>query len=253
MIPRFGLTHEFAVLAMLLEICGSDDAAKIARKHPCIAHPLRKVVSYGNSPFITYAAAVNILFFYAKLQDAWMDDQNVRALLGKAFFALGNRRAGKMYQVFAQDVTRQIQALTALETASCASVDAIAEPFANLLATLFTVDGLMPASVSGDLHHIGYHLGKWIYLIDAAEDRVKDREKQRYNVYNIRYGAAPLPEKELLTRELCLATVAESWETLKGKLAATHACEIGYLDNLFYLGLRAKEDQVRNAQQEDEN
>lgn len=249
--PRFGLTHEFAVLAMLLEACAGDERSLVIKRRPCIAHPFRKVVSYQGSPFISYGAAVNVLFFQAKLQDSWQDDGNIIALLGKVFFAAGNRKARRRFKSFAEAVVKHIQELTQLETQNCASVDQVAEPFAQLLATLFTVDGLMPAEISPHLRNLGYHLGKWIYLIDAAEDRERDRKRNNYNVYNIRYGAAPLPENETLTRELSLAAVAESWEMLKKKTVPDRQSEIGYLDNLFYLGLRSKEDQMRNRKQEE--
>lgn len=249
-IPRFGLTHEFAVLAMLLSVCTGEDAMPNIRVKPCIAHPFRKVISYDGNPYITYAAACNVLFFRAKMQDAWHDERRLTALLGSAFFAIGNKKAVRKYKTFADLICSQIKELTKLEETGCSSVDKIAEPFARLLAILFSVDGLLPSEISGELQLMGYHLGKWIYLVDAATDRIHDRETNNYNVYNIRYGTAPLPENESCTRELCLAAACESWERLKNKVQSSRVCELGYLDNLFYLGLRAIEARLQSTEQE---
>lgn len=252
-VPRFGLTHEFAVLAMLLEVCSSNTHKHTIRNKPCIAHPFKRVSSVSGSPFVTYAAACNVLFFRAKLRDAWIDDRNIAAWFAGVFYAMGNKRAQKKYKDFANAISDEVDTLSRLEQAQCVSVDTIAEPFARLLATLFTVDGLMPGSISKELSTMGYHLGKWIYLIDAAADREDDLKKGSYNVYNIRYQDGPLPDTECITRELCLASVAESWEEIKKKLAITSGPEIGYLDNLFYMGLRAKEESLICKEQEEQH
>ena len=250
-VPRFGLTHEFAVLAMLLEVCNSSSKTLKIKNKPCIAHPFKRVRSVSGSPFMTYAAACNVLFFRVKLQDAWVDDRNIGAWFAKIFFSFGNRKATKKYRDFAQAISTEIATLNAYEKELCSSVDVVSEPFARLLSTLFTVDGLMPGTISKELSSMGYHLGKWIYLIDAASDRVEDRKKGSYNVYNIRYKDAPLPSNERITRELCLAAVTESWEKLKKHVSSKYYAEIGYLDNLFYLGLRAKEESLSCLEQED--
>ncbi len=250
-VPRFGLTHEFAVLAMLLDVCSGQNHHLIIRNKPCIAHPLRRIRSVSGSPYITYAAACNVLFFRAKLQDAWIDDRNIGAWIAGVLYTLGNHKAGKRYKTFAQLICNEIATLTKLEREACSSVDAVSEPFAKLLSTLFTIDGLMPGGVSKELATMGYHLGKWIYLIDAATDREEDRKNGNYNVYNIRYRDEMLPERERMTRELCLASIAESWEQIKKKISQNRNAEIGYLDNLFYLGLRAREESLLCAGQEE--
>ena len=51
-------------------------------------------------------------------------------------------------------------------------------------------------AVSGDVYkrqekvlgHLGYNLGRWIYLADAYHDRQRDARKGAYNPFLCRYG-----------------------------------------------------------------
>ncbi len=246
--PRFGLTHEFAVLAMVLSCCIQHNQKIVLVRRPCIAHPFRKRLSYGNNPFIAYAAAMNVLFVQGKLKDNWVDEKKISALSAQIFFYAGSRKARKKYGDLHCILQTALEDLGRLEKAQCISVDEIAHPFANLIGKIFTIDGLVSGELSKSLYQLGYHLGKWIYLADAVSDRERDRKKKNYNVYNLRYGSDPVPETEQLTRELSLSHIAEAWEQLKRNANEDTASEQGYLDNLFYLGLRAQEDKLRQTE-----
>ncbi len=243
-VPRFGLTHEFAVLSMVLSCVVEHTPPVKIVKRPCIAHPFRKTISYSNNPFITYGAALNVLFIQSKLKDNWKDERQISALLGQSLFVWGSQKAGRTYRDLKMLIEKAMETLADLEQNQCMSVDEIAHPFADLIGRIFTIDGLIPQSFAVNLYQLGYHLGKWIYLIDALSDREKDRKKGIYNVYNLRYGTESLPAIEKTTRELSLAHIAEAWEHLKRKAKDNTKSEQGYLDNLFYLGLRTQEDNV---------
>lgn len=248
-LPRFCLTHEFAVLAMVLSCCIAQSGERILVNRPCIAHPFHRTVSYGNNPFIAYGAALNILFVQGKLRDNWQDEKKISALMGQGLFYIGGRRARRTYRDLHNLLVNALAKQNELEQEKCTAVDEIAHPFADLIGRIFTIDGLVPQDTTADLYQLGYHLGKWIYLADAVSDREKDRKKKNFNVYNLRYGTEPLPDLEKMTRELSLAHIAEAWERLKGKAGENTKSEQGYLDNLFYLGLRAQEEKIQQEAQ----
>ena len=73
-----------------------------------------------------------------------------------------------------------IQALSRLEQENCPSPDETANCFGRLMAELFVVreDFWSPT-----LRELGFHLGRFIYLLDAAVDFEKDKKQGKYNPY----------------------------------------------------------------------
>ena len=83
-------------------------------------------------------------------------------------------------------VRRQLAALADLEKARCPSMDAAADTFAQLLAAA-AADVTDPVR-RRVLEQMLYHLGRWVYLIDAADDLEKDAASGNYNPVALRYG-----------------------------------------------------------------
>jgi hypothetical protein len=110
-------------------------------------------------------------------------------------------------------------------------IDAAAEPFAKLMEEIMDAD----AGVSRVLRAMGYNLGKWIYLIDAADDLEKDAESGAFNPLA---GGGFTAERLGFTLEMCLAETAKAFELLR-----LHKNE-AILKNIIYLGLRLKTDEV---------
>ena len=68
-----------------------------------------------------------------------------------------------------------------LEADGCDDPDEAAEPFAQFLATLFSID--MPEEAKPALRYMGYNIGKWITWLDALDDFDKDEKKGAYNLW----------------------------------------------------------------------
>ena len=77
-------------------------------------------------------------------------------------------------------------ALAALERENCPSIDRPADTFARLLAG---AAGEEPDPVRRRvLAQLLYHLGRWIYLTDAADDLAKDQRSGSYNPLPLRFS-----------------------------------------------------------------
>ena len=78
-VSRMSLSYDAAFLALLF--CSVfDDTTEIA-PCACIANPLVKRPVACENPYIAYAADVNVLLTWFKLEDDWRDDRSLRALL----------------------------------------------------------------------------------------------------------------------------------------------------------------------------
>ena len=73
-----------------------------------------------------------------------------------------------------------IRQLSALEKAGCANPDEPASCFGQLMGELLTYEEDLWAD---NLRQMGFYLGRFIYLLDAALDYEKDAKKGKYNPY----------------------------------------------------------------------
>ncbi|MBS5570435.1 MAG: hypothetical protein KHX22_04080 [Clostridiales bacterium] len=248
-LPRFGLVNETSVLSLILNIAaGKISTPEVLRKN-CIAHPQKKSDAVIRNEAVDYAAGVNVLMMYFKLLDSWHDDKNLAAKAGSTAIRRAFRKAAAKYPIAADAVYFSIRELTKLEKEGCSSIDAACEPFASMMADLFMWKDsdvfCSEPTILDLLGKIGYNVGKWIYLIDAAADLSEDRRKNRYNVLAYRYGEHFDAAEVKFILEMCLAHCADAWERLTEAVAEKNEAENlnyrnakGVADNLFYIGMR---------------
>jgi hypothetical protein len=94
-------------------------------------------------------------------------------------------------------------------------------------------DGVL--EISETLRRLGYHLGRFIYIVDAVDDLEQDRESGAYNPLLLR----EIP-KESLETSLSL-DLAQMGDCI-GKLPLIYHKNI--IENVVYLGLNAVKDEV---------
>lgn len=105
---------------------------------------------------------------------------------GCAALTRAYRKAAEQRPGFDRAVRRQLDVLGALERDRCPSLDAPADAFAALLAAgAAEVDDPIRRRV---LEQLLYHLGRWVYLVDAADDLKEDAASGNYNPVALRFG-----------------------------------------------------------------
>ena len=138
-------------------------------------------------------------------------------------------------------ISRGLKELGELEKANCSELDAPADAFARMMKSV----GLSaPIENRGDriaLAHTLYHLGRWVYLIDAWDDRDKDKRKGSYNPF-IASGADKDRAEFLLNCSLNEAINAYQLLNL-----LSHE---GLLDNIILDGCPAKNREVLGGKDE---
>ena len=152
---------------------------------------------------IEYTARAFALFAYYKLRDDMADDGfGKRVLVTPALPVIkgGAKRAG--IDDLAKLMGEKLDAISALEREKCPSIDEPAHLFGEILGAVFS-HGLSGADRTV-LYQCGYHLGKFIYAADAADDYEKDRKKGKYNPYVLAYGGAPLTDENKQSIKLAL-------------------------------------------------
>ena len=236
---RFTLQYDFTFLAILLT-AGERSDRPLCRR--CPAHPLRKPRTCLNGGQMEAAADQSMILTYYKLSDD-VDDHNAVTGLPYRFlrrlFRRAYRRAAAAQPAFDAQVREGLSRLRQLEEDRSPELDQAADAFARILASASAVypEGSLMRRTLGELL---YHLGRWIYLMDAWDDLGEDIKYGRYNPLDARFQGRATEEKEYLN------TTAVHSVRLAG--AAANLMELGSwapsVENVLYLGLPAVQSAV---------
>ena len=182
---RFILNYDFTYLAILL----SDGTAGKENAGRCYTSPIKKRPYLESTAAMELAADESVILAYWQLRDgvedhAWAAGLKYRA--GARLLESAYRKAAAFRPAFDQAVRRQLQMLSTLEKEKNPSMDKAADTFAVLLSS--AAEGVEEPVRRRVLEQILYHLGRWVYLIDAADDLKKDAESGNYNPVALRYG-----------------------------------------------------------------
>ena len=173
---RLGLSYDMAFLALLL--MSLYEPEETAAANHCLLHPRRRVRI--ENEYVRYAADMNVALAYYNCLDDWQDDgkKSARLLAGLLGRTCPEIEARWPRQCAA--IRECIASLSALEKAGCPNPDEPANCFGRLMAELLVYREDLWAPT---LRQVGTHLGRFIYLADAAVDYRRDKRKGKYNPF----------------------------------------------------------------------
>lgn len=182
---RFILNYDFTFLAILLS---QRETAPVACAR-CPASPLRRRPYLEADAAMDLAADESVILAYWQLRDGVADHGFWKGLVYRLLSRLlrrAYRRAAAARSEFDRNTRFQLDKLARLEMEQTPALDPAADAFAVLLgAAAEEVDDPIRRRV---LEQLLYHLGRWVYLIDAADDLQKDAASGNYNPVALRYG-----------------------------------------------------------------
>lgn len=230
------LSYDSVLLALVRMLYVPDSDIR-SEKHRCAAHPIKSRHMLCENPAIEYTARAFAILTYYKMLDDISDEGAGKKLLTlplRPILKSGKKKA-KIPDI-ADVVSEKLLKIGELERENSSSVDEPASLFGELLGEIFA-NGL-PENDALICREFGYHLGRFIYAADAAEDYEEDRRKGKYNPYVNLYS------KEALTKEnkanIKCALILEC----KGMEAAVNLMPFGtrrvvenIIKNIIYVGL----------------
>ena len=251
-LPRLALSYDAAFLAMVLASL-SNAPDEISMEH-CIIHPIKKNTAIRNEA-IDYAADVMLILTWYKLLDDVSDEKKISARSLLTLMKPIYKRLHKAREPLCNAIGAYLCEMNQLEKEKCANIDQVSETFAKILETVF-LDGAESAEVSTKrvLGRLGYHLGKWIYLMDAWDDLEDNIKTGAYNPLIYRYSYAQ-DETPAAFRERIRTTC--EWHLLVccGEMGkALDLLDIqknsGIIENIVYLGLLRRTEKVLGKEDE---
>lgn len=200
---RFTLSYDFAFFA-LVRMAMEKTKAEIKMRR-CMAHPLKKRPMLEINPVLEYSAKSSVILTRMKLKDNINDSHGFSRLIAKivGIVSIFFKKTPKELKPLEEKIKGCIEELSRLEKEECESIDMTAATFGELLGAVASF-GLEGAN-SALGYEIGFHLGKWIYVIDACDDFERDKKKRSYNVLRLAFGEELTQEdRELLRRAMYL-------------------------------------------------
>jgi len=248
---RFVLNYDLTFFAAVLAAVKGEICFEHRR---CIASPFKKKCTACVSPSSELAADVTVLLTYLKLDDEARDHTGLKRVGAHALRLLMRpfyKRACRLRPDLSRKMVQSIRNLSDLEKELAPSIDRTADAFAAILSDA-AGESISEEKKRRVLQTMFYHIGRWIYIVDACDDFEEDQVSGTYNPIAYRYG---LREESGISRSLPETIKAEIKTTLTHSLAAAASAfellEFGRFEglaaNVIYLGLYAVTEAVLNG------
>ena len=233
---RMILNYDLVFFGILLS---TGEVPRCAAKR-CPVHPVRPRCFCQETAALDAAADVSVLLTWWQLRDGVADHGFFRGLkyrVSALFLRPAYRKASRLRPELDKQIRQRLASLAKLEQERCPIPDQAADAFALLLMDLAQLeqDGLKRRV----LEQILYHLGRWIYLVDALDDLKADSRSGNYNPLLLRYktdGGRLCPQdRQQMAQSLdaSVRTMAAAFEL------ADFGCWRGIIESVLYEGLYA--------------
>lgn len=228
-LSRLTLSYDFTFLA-LLEMSLDEKCACFENKR-CAFNPLKKCIYCKDEEHLKLSSAAAMIMLYYKILDNIADEKGIKKIgyaLLKPIFSGAHKKAAKRYPQIESIVADYISKQNELEKNGCENLDEVADPTANAMGQILSLCS-DDESQKRVLNRLGYCIGRYIYILDAACDLSEDIKKGSYNVLkgqenNIYDYVSP-------RLYVCINEAAKAFELLDIK-KYQHI-----LGNIIYLGL----------------
>ena len=242
---RLSLSYDFVFLATLRYLLTGEELT--LKPMRCLLHPLRPRRMAQKSRALDDCADASALLTYRKLLDDLQDERGLRRLRAamlRPWFWAAYKRAARRHPTLDASVKQHLDRLGSMERGEIATLGAeeYAEEFGHLMGDVFA-EGLTE-NQARIAFAVGDSIGRWIYLIDAADDFAQDARRGRFNALSAVFGSEP---RESDWENLRLALTAHLMNAERALLLiddgkTPELREI--LFNILYLGLPATAQRI---------
>ena len=183
-LSRFTLSYDFTFLA-LIKMALTNECVKF-EKSRCSFNPFHKCKCCGReNKSVKFSASVAIIMLYYKVKDNIDDSGFFKKILMYLLLPLVIiyfNKAKKLYPDIDEILFNAIEQQKKLEKEKCSSIDAAASPTANALGEIFAY-GEQDEEQARVLKHLGFCIGRYVYIMDAVDDLPDDFKKGQYNTF----------------------------------------------------------------------
>jgi len=230
---QLALSYDMTFLAILLTGLYEPQIRESVCR--CVAHPFEEHLN-RRSIYTEYAADMTMLFTMYKCSDDWEDERKVSGLI---YGKLLEGKKGKLRQYYDRkidEINLLMQHFSDAEREGSEDIDKLSGLFGRVMAEIVAC---REDEWSDNLRALGFHLGKFIYILDAYEDVEEDIRKGTFNPLKKRYAS---PDFEEECRTILMMMMSECCREFE-KLPILENVEI--LRNILYSGVWCRYEAVR--------
>lgn len=251
---RLLLSYDFT-LAAVLKLALSDSPCTLSKKS-CPFNPARKCYCCSRDE-IDYCSHGIIIVAYYKILDNLSDRGFFKKILSALAFpviALMHKKAVKKAPDIENIISENMKKQSEAEKKTDCSLDEAAHYSADSLGRLFALgyDG----EIKEYLYRLGYMTGRFVYILDAADDLEDDLKKGNFNPFAREFPKLDTQEKKNAfadRAEECLNLTQGTLLEYKDKLKINRFSAI--IENVLFPGLdnsgRAVLDRYRGIKTKD--
>ena len=236
-LSRFILNYDCTFLSLL--IMSRAHTCPGFKQGRCSFNPLKKCSYTVNSEeALNKGAALTVISSYYKLLDGIADGnffEKIGYTLIRPLFSVWHNKAKKDYKDYEDIVKDMFASQLKAEKSADICLDMAAEPTAKMLSSVLELEAENETE-SKVLSQFGYHLGRWIYLMDAAKDLDEDSKKGSFNPFLVKFKSKASVDyneiESVISQSYYLLTKA--YELIDKKRFKD------ILDNIVYSGLSLK-------------
>lgn len=214
----------------------------------CKFNPLKKC-KFADCKDNAYskASALSVISAYYKVVDDIDDSgffKRIALKIVKPFFGRRQKKAARRFPEIENIVSEMMKNQKAAENDELVTIDKAANPTAKMISDLAALEGGNDLQ-KRVLSEFGYQIGRWVYLIDAADDYEKDKKSGNFNLFI----KADINDKDYINSVLS--------QSLARAYDAYNLLDIidfkPIIDNMMLYGFPNKQNAVLNNRQEVKN
>lgn len=232
------LSNDLTFIEILLSALNEPD--EVVREEKCAVNYLRKITSRTNR-YDDYVAKMNVILAYFKAVDDLRDEGKKKGMLkglNQPFLSIKEEYPDKI-----ASIEEALDDIHELEDGSCEDLDLLCNTFGKVMGEIVSFDDVF----GEELYQFGYHLGKFIYLMDAYDDIEEDIKKATFNPLKKRYHDIHFDDDIKIMLEVFMGDAALAFETLPIIMHDK------ILRNILYSGVWSKYNQIRDKRGEKKN
>ena len=203
------LSYDFA-LAALLRLAAADDGCAFSQSR-CPYRPAKKCLRCEQTAVFDACADALIITVYYKVIDDLHDPgflSRLAAALLLPLVCLMHRKAAKAAPAAERAVAEAMRKQSVTERTGKAGVDAAADASGQALGALVSLDA--PQAKQPALRTLGYMIGRFVYILDAADDLERDRKTGGFNPFADAQTDSPAARKAFAARVRGMLNLTQS-------------------------------------------
>lgn len=242
--PTARLTLSYDCTFLSLFLLGVQPECTKFHKGRCVVNPLKKCTfCTGHTEVLQLPSALSVISMYHKLKDDIADGGFLSKLRSYCLMPLARRpykKACRDYPELAEILEEMTQAQKEVEQSTEEpSLDRCAEPSAQMLKQVFALAADDP-QMKLIYETVGYFAGKWIYVIDAADDLEDDLKDGSFNpLIGMMQLTEDSPKEEIQkAKEYCNGVLNMSLSQIIASVNLIHFYHFGsIIENIVEKGL----------------